>query len=222
MMAAQPKIGQPNDTGLGELLEKYGFKIGQDFVLDTPNVPGPVDLPDGRKMLANVPVYVAVKVPEDEGPVGAGPASRRWCSRSPARSSWSARWPAASPQNGKLWTIAQDDRQTPGSRRGCSSSRPTTKIEEGKEKGSFGLAYAYQGPLKSAYPSPAAARRACRRPTGQRAAVGVEEAGAAARGRRLGLRVRGVPADRPLPPDLLRRARRCCSTPSAGRPRTRR
>ena len=34
---------------------------------------------------------------------------------------------------------------------------PTTKIEEGKDKGSFGMAYAYQGPLKSAYPSPAAA-----------------------------------------------------------------
>ncbi len=28
MQAAQPKIGQPNDTGLNELLEKYGFKIG--------------------------------------------------------------------------------------------------------------------------------------------------------------------------------------------------
>ena len=28
------KICQGNDTGLGELLEKYGFKIGQDFVLD--------------------------------------------------------------------------------------------------------------------------------------------------------------------------------------------
>jgi ABC-type uncharacterized transport system involved in gliding motility auxiliary subunit len=28
------------------------------------------------------------------------------------------------------------------------------KIDEGKEKASFGLAYAYQGPLKSAYPPP--------------------------------------------------------------------
>ena len=35
---------------------------------------------------------------------------------------------------------------------------PTVKIEEGKEKGAYGLAYAYQGPLKSAYPSPAARR----------------------------------------------------------------
>ena len=34
---------------------------------------------------------------------------------------------------------------------------PTTKIEEGKDKGSFGMGYAYQGPLKSAYPSAAAA-----------------------------------------------------------------
>ena len=31
----------------------------------------------------------------------------------------------------------------------------TVKIEEGKEKGSYGLAYAYKGPLKSAYAAPA-------------------------------------------------------------------
>ena len=66
MAAAQPKIGQPNDAGLNELLEKYGFKINQDFVLDSPRVPGPIDMPDGRKMLANVPVYVAVKTSGDD------------------------------------------------------------------------------------------------------------------------------------------------------------
>src|SRR6185503_9727015 len=48
-MAAQPKIGQANETGLGELLEKYGFKIEQDFVLDgRQNVPGPIDIGGAR------------------------------------------------------------------------------------------------------------------------------------------------------------------------------
>ena len=45
MAAAQPKIGQANDAGLDELLEHYGFKIGQDFVLDQQSAPGPIDMP---------------------------------------------------------------------------------------------------------------------------------------------------------------------------------
>ncbi len=59
-MAAQPKVGQANQTGLNELLEKYGFKIDEDFVFDRQNVPGPVDV-GGRKMLKNLPVFVGVK-----------------------------------------------------------------------------------------------------------------------------------------------------------------
>ena len=120
-------------------------------------MPGPIDLPDGRKMLASVPVYVAVKVPEDKDLSVLERSQRRWCSRSPARSSWSARSPAASRRRGKLWTIAKTTPTAPGSDTGMFFFSPTTKIEEGKDKGAFGLAYAYQGPLKSAYPSPAAA-----------------------------------------------------------------
>ena len=49
-MMAQPKIGQANDAGLSELLEKYGFKINQDFVLDAKqNVPGPVEIGGMRR-----------------------------------------------------------------------------------------------------------------------------------------------------------------------------
>jgi gliding-associated putative ABC transporter substrate-binding component GldG len=156
MMAGQPKIGQPNDTGLGEILEKYGFKVGQDFVLDTPKVPGPIDLPDGRKMLASVPVYVAVKVPEDKD---LSVLDHITALVFPFGSSVDLVGPLAggkTPANGKLWTIAKT---TPSAWKvsGMFFFSPTTKIEEGKDKGAFGMAYAYQGPLKSAYPSPAAA-----------------------------------------------------------------
>jgi ABC-type uncharacterized transport system involved in gliding motility auxiliary subunit len=154
MAAAQPKIGQPNDTGLNELLEKYGFKIGQDFVLDQPRVPGPIDMPDGRKMLANVPVYVAVKVPEEKD---LSVIERIGALVFPFASSVELVGPLAGgkPAAGKLWTIGKTT-PTAWKVSGMFFFSPTVKIEEGKEKGSYGLAYAYQGPLKTAFPTPAA------------------------------------------------------------------
>lgn len=156
MMAASPKIGQPNDTGLNELLEKYGFKIGSDFVLDQPKVPGPIDLPDGRKMLASVPVYVAVKTNIDDKDLSLMDHIGALVFPFPSSVELVGPLAGGKPQaGGKLWTIAQT---TPTSWKatGMFFFSPTTKIEEGKEKGSYGLAYAYQGPLKSAFPSPAA------------------------------------------------------------------
>jgi gliding-associated putative ABC transporter substrate-binding component GldG len=154
MAAASPKIGQPNDTGLNELLEKYGFKIGQDFVLDQPRVPGPVDMPDGGKALANLPVYVAVKTPQDKDLSVLDHVSAIVF---PFASSVELTGPLAGGKtaSGKLWTIAQT-MPTAWKQTGMFFFSPTTKIEEGKEKGSYGLAYAYEGKLKSAYPSPAA------------------------------------------------------------------
>jgi gliding-associated putative ABC transporter substrate-binding component GldG len=150
MMASQPKIGQPNDAGLSDLLEKYGFKINQDFVLDQPRVPGPIDMPDGRKMLANVPVYVAVKTPNDDKDLSV--LERITAVVFPFASSVDLVGPLASgtPQAGKLWQLAKTT-PTAWKHSGMFFFSPTTKIEEGKEKGSYGLAYAYQGPLKSAY-----------------------------------------------------------------------
>jgi ABC-type uncharacterized transport system involved in gliding motility auxiliary subunit len=154
MMGATPKIGQPNETGLNELLEKYGFKIGADFVLDQPKVPGPIDLPDGRKMLANVPVYVAVKTTEDKDLSLLDHVNALVL---PFPSSVELVGPLAGgkPAAGKLWTIAKTT-PTAWKATGMFFFSPTTKIEEGKEKGSYGLAYAYQGPLKTAFPSAAA------------------------------------------------------------------
>jgi ABC-type uncharacterized transport system involved in gliding motility auxiliary subunit len=155
MQAVQPKIGQPNDTGLNDLLEKYGFKIGQDFILDQPRVPGPVDLPDGRKMLGNIPVYVAVKTAEEKD---LSVTERIGALVFPFASSVELVGPLAGgkPQQGKLWTVAKT-MPTAWKHTGMFFFSPTVKIEEGKEKGSYGLAYAYQGPLKTAYPSAAPA-----------------------------------------------------------------
>jgi gliding-associated putative ABC transporter substrate-binding component GldG len=157
-MPSQPKIGQANDTGLSEILEKYGFKVGQDFVLDkVQSVPGPVEYA-GRHLIASLPMYVGVKTeePDDHSfSVLAGISALVF----PYSSSVDLVGPLAGgnpPAGGKLWTLAKSSPNA-WKQSGFFFFSPTAKIEEGKEHGSYGLAYAYQGPLKSAYPPPSPA-----------------------------------------------------------------
>jgi ABC-type uncharacterized transport system involved in gliding motility auxiliary subunit len=156
MMAGMPKVGQANDSGLDPLLTAYGFKIGQDFVLDKQNVPGPVEY-GGRKMLANMPVFVGVEVhdPKDkELSILTGVRALVF----PFASSIELTGPlkGGKPAQGKLWTLAASS-PTSWKQTGFFFFSPGTKIEEGKEKGSVGLAYAYQGKLKSAFAAAAPA-----------------------------------------------------------------
>src|SRR5262245_50459867 len=59
------KMGQANETGLSKILEAYGFKVNQEFVLDPQNAPGPIEV-RGRAMLANFPIYVAAQFEQDK------------------------------------------------------------------------------------------------------------------------------------------------------------
>ena len=141
-------------------------------------------------MLANVPVYVGGqdgRTDKDLSVVGRhqrpglpvrqlGRAGRPARRRQARRRASCGRWPRPRPT---AWKHS-----------GIFFFSPTAKIEEGKDKGAFGLAYAYQGPLKSAYRAGGAGRPACPRPTSRHAAVRVEEAGAPGGGRRLRLRAR--------------------------------
>jgi ABC-type uncharacterized transport system involved in gliding motility auxiliary subunit len=155
-MPGMPKIGQANDAGLGELLGAYGFKINQDFILDRQNVPGPVEY-QGRRMLANHPIFVGVEV-EDAADKDFSVLSGVKALVFPYASSVDLVGPlqGGKPAQGKLWTLAKSS-PTAWKQTGFFMMTPGAKIEEGKEQGSVGLGYAYQGPLKSAYPSPAAA-----------------------------------------------------------------
>ncbi len=58
------------------------------------------------------------------------------------------------PAQGKVWTLASTS-PTSWKVSGFFFFSPQAKIEETKDKGPFGLAFAYQGPLKSAFPSAA-------------------------------------------------------------------
>jgi gliding-associated putative ABC transporter substrate-binding component GldG len=156
MEGGGPKIGQANDSGLGEVLEKYGFKVNQDFVFDNrQNVPGPVEY-QGRRLLANEPMFVGVKTEEigdKDFSVLAGINALVF----PYGSSVDLVGPLAGakpPAQGRLWVLAKSS-PAAWKQSGFFFFSPTTKIEEGKEHGVYGLAYAYQGPLRSAY-APAA------------------------------------------------------------------
>jgi gliding-associated putative ABC transporter substrate-binding component GldG len=158
-MAAQPKVGQVNQTGLNELLEKYGFKIGEDFVFDRQNVPGPVDV-GGRKMLKNLPVFVGVKTDQadKDNSILAGVNAVVF----PFPSSVELVGPLAGGKaqlpGAKLWTLAATSPEA-WKQTGFFFFAPMAEMEEAKDPkdhGVFGLAYAYQGILKSAYPPPGA------------------------------------------------------------------
>jgi ABC-type uncharacterized transport system involved in gliding motility auxiliary subunit len=149
----QPKIGQPNKTGLEPILDKYGFKIGEDFIFDKKqSAPGLVDF-GGRKMLASVPVFLATETVESSDKdfsVLSGINAIIF----PFGSSVSLTGPLSSgaptQPGARLWPLARSSPEA-WKQTGFFFFAPNTKIEEGKEKGVFTMGYAYQGPLHSAY-----------------------------------------------------------------------
>jgi gliding-associated putative ABC transporter substrate-binding component GldG len=157
LQGMQPKIGQANHTGLEPLLAKYGFKVGEDFVFDKKqSAPGIVDY-GGRKMLASVPVFLVAEpdeIKDKDFSVLQGITALVF----PFASSVDLVGPLAGGKptapGSRLWTLARTSpdawKQT-----GFFFFSPGTKIEESKDKGSFALGYAYNGTLKSAYPSAA-------------------------------------------------------------------
>jgi len=158
-MPGMPKVGQANDSGLAELLNVYGFKIGADFVLDSQNAPGPIDL-GGRRMLANVPVFVGVETSDTKDPKQVSLLGGVKALVFPFASSVELVGPLkdGKPAQGQVWSLASSS-PTSWKESGFFFFSPTNKIEPKKDSahGPFGLAYAYLGPLKSAFPSGAPA-----------------------------------------------------------------
>lgn len=152
-----PKIGQANESGLNDLLKGYGFSIGQDFVLDRQNAPGPVEY-NGRRMLTNAPMFVGVEMPkikDKDFSLLAGINAMIF----PYASSVELVGPLAggkAPANARLWRLGQSSNAS-WKATGMFFFSPGTKIEEGKDKGPFALGYAFEGPLKSAFAGPTAA-----------------------------------------------------------------
>ncbi|HSZ83813.1 MAG TPA: GldG family protein [Polyangia bacterium] len=152
----QPKIGQPNNTGLGPLLEKYGFKVGEDFIFDKKQAaPGLVDF-GGRKMIATVPAFLVAEPPEAEGgkdkdfSVLDGVTAIIF----PWGSSVSLTGPLAGGKpttpGARLWTLASSS-DAAWKQTGFFFFSPNAKFEETKDRGPFAMGYAFEGTLKSAF-----------------------------------------------------------------------
>ncbi len=148
------KIGRPIDSGLGEMLEKYGFKVNQDRVLDRQNAPGIVELADGRRMLRQCPTFVTVTPDKGRDPhfMLGGVEALVF----PFTSSVDLVGPLASDGRApdeRIWTLARTS-PTAWRETGTYTFSASTKCDERPAQGSFSLAYAYQGPLTTAYPAP--------------------------------------------------------------------
>ena len=152
-----PKIGQPNESGLGKLLEGYGFKVGQDFIMDRQNVPGPVDY-NGRRMLANHPIFVGVEVKDQKDEKEFSILSGIKAAVFPYASSVELTGPLAGgkAERGQVWPLAKTSKGS-WKQTGFFFMSPGAKVEESKDKGPFDLGYAYKGVLKSAFAAGAAA-----------------------------------------------------------------
>ncbi len=148
--AAKLKMGQPTDSGLGKVLEAYGFKVNQDFVFDLQNAPGVVDI-NGRQMLANLPTFVAAETLKDkELTVLDGVRGVVF----PYASSVELAGPLKSgkPAKGKLWALATSSKDS-WKHTGFFVLGPGTKFDPppADKRGTATLGFAYQGPLHSAF-----------------------------------------------------------------------
>jgi ABC-type uncharacterized transport system involved in gliding motility auxiliary subunit len=152
------KMLQGNDHGLGKLLEGYGFKIGQDIVVDPQaGAPGVMDVAGGRRALVTSTAFVAAATEKAPGlSVLEGVRGLIFPYASPVELTG----PLASgtPSNGgKLWKIAASSSSS-FKHSGFAIIGPEMKFEQGKEaSASYAFGYAYQGPLKSAFVSEPAA-----------------------------------------------------------------
>jgi gliding-associated putative ABC transporter substrate-binding component GldG len=153
------KMLQGNDHGLGKILEAYGFKIGQDIVIDPQAAaPGVMDVGGNRRALLTLPAFVAAATEKAPGfSVLEGVRGLVF----PYASSVDLTGPLAGgnvPAGAKVWKLASS---SPASYKhsGFALVSPEMKFEQGKETPrSYAFGYAYQGTLKSAFVSaPAAA-----------------------------------------------------------------
>jgi ABC-type uncharacterized transport system involved in gliding motility auxiliary subunit len=163
------KMLQGNDHGMGKILEAYGFKVGQDIVIDPQAAaPGVMDVGGGRRALVTLPSFVAAATEKAPGlTLLEGIRGLVFPYATPV----DLVGPLAGghvPAGGKVWRLAES---SPASYKhaGFALVSPDMKFEPGKEFGSYAFGYAYQGPLKSAFVTapPASVVSADKQPLGE-------------------------------------------------------
>jgi ABC-type uncharacterized transport system involved in gliding motility auxiliary subunit len=150
------KMLQGNDTGLGKLLEGYGFKVTQDIIVDNQAAaPGVMDLAGGRRALVTSPAFVAAATEKAPGlSVLEGVRGLVMPYASPVE--LVGPLASGSPASGKLWKIASSSEGS-FKHSGFAIIGAEMKFEQGKEPSkAYAFGYAYQGALKSAFVNEAA------------------------------------------------------------------
>ena len=150
---AQMKMAQANNTGLEKLLGAYGFKVGENFVFDPQNVPGPIDI-GGRPMLRNLPFFVAAEMSDDKDLIVLS-GIRGAVFPFPSSVDLVGPLANAKTEKGKLWKLAWSSKDS-WKHTGFFVISPGMTIEPSNDRGSFALGYAYQGQVKSAFAPPGA------------------------------------------------------------------
>ena len=163
------KMLQGNDTGLGKMLESYGFKVGQEIVVDPQSAaPGVMDVGGGRRALLTSAAFVGAATEKAPGlSVLEGVRALVFPYASPVE----LVGPLAGgnvPAGGKTWKVASSSAAS-YAHSGFALVGPDMKFEQGKETPrAYAFGYAYQGPLKSAFVSaPAAAVSTDKQPLGE-------------------------------------------------------
>jgi gliding-associated putative ABC transporter substrate-binding component GldG len=145
------KMLQGNDTGLGKVLEAYGFKVTQDIVIDQQGAaPGVMDIGSGKRALVTMPAFVAAAMDKGKGlSVIEGVRGVIFPFASPVE----LVGPLAGgnvPSGAKIWRLAASSSAS-FTHSGFAILSPEMKFEPTKNKGPFAFGYAYQGQLKSAF-----------------------------------------------------------------------
>jgi gliding-associated putative ABC transporter substrate-binding component GldG len=145
---AQIKMAQANETGLGKMLETYGFKVEQNFVFDPQAAPGPVDL-NGRTMLRELPFFVAAQTGQDKDLI-VMTGIRGAVFPFPSSVELAGPLKDAKPEAGKLWKLAWSSAQS-WKHTGFFVLSAGMTIEPTKDRGSFPLGWARLGTVRSAF-----------------------------------------------------------------------
>ena len=142
--ASPPQIGRKNDTGLDDLLAHYGFKIGDDVILEPQkNVPGPLQV-DGQWQMGNYPTFLVT-----DSIAKASPLFEHVDALIVPFASSVELLKDNKAQAGLVYTqLAQSSGQA-WRQKGFFVLNPTVALKPADDKGPFALGYTAEGKFKS-------------------------------------------------------------------------
>lgn len=139
-----PQIGQKNDTGLDDLLAHYGFKVGDDVILEPQkNVPGPLQV-DGQMQLGNYPTFLVT-----DSIAKSSPLFEHVDALIVPFASSVELIKDNKAQQGLIYTQLAQSSDKAWRQKGFFLLNPTVPLKPADDKGPFALGYTAEGKFKS-------------------------------------------------------------------------